>query len=1231
MSFSCPPSELVSHILETLAFSGQHGISLFEMWEKVAHKLQSPSLDDFQKQVIWQWLFFYNESDIIHHSYIIDGDRPVAILPSYKSFLEEVGSERTLKIMPSSETQWRYLTGVGNSKRLKLQLGEYPFQLLCEIAKYGRNGIYAPDLCKATGQDPRSLTLRLRKLEELGFIIKKNVYNEKSSQHTSLCIHKKFSEDEIELAPSDFGEDFDSSRNVSKLKQFIMQSLKNAPNKLRGFKDLKSELKLDNGRSSGKFFRSIIEYLHKRGYAERLMVKNPNQSQLVYCIKYIKDIPKDADEISDYVDFFNELDDNPNQDDDDYENDIIPTFNTIFPLSNQLYQGILSTEKHGATSMELIRNLTGLSDYRPIIKLLDSLTSYVIDNGKSKALKNYSDAYDQTAIIRAYDFEGKFKFYRYFSTQYSGSLPSEKPKSSKKTTSTVENSSLENLNKKYFQPLGKVPQGSLVNSKKRKSDANTKRSLKKARINSTGEAEIKKPRGRPKKKAENGTNNVDAIESYPKASLLPGSDEYQSDGRSSMVETIPSDEKEEFNNSGPISLSDISSIKPPADSDLKLQRKKVASSKPSTHSGSLKAIKRRTELINIIKDLGGVTYTTANLCRLLDKRLRNSTITDKKTLARDVSLLINNGELEVQDIQFIRSGQPISRKLLILTSPDLKPSDEKIEEMKQQCLIDKGLRPNNQPSRRIIEGEVTIYSQPQISLTKKERKGRLESLSERDSHVSENIKQKKVTVKEENDLSTKVDVKLTDAKAGDPLSSLVSSKSKRKRKATSKKGNGTTSISNTKHRMPIKFDKSDATTLYRAVVISRTFKRGAIDFEKIATLFNDINASEIKSKWTSVRKLVGGLPAVMKGIDSFEYVVMRGIENGFVSASDLETINIQFFLDLWRDTDSSILEVVDKSPLYDTVIDNLEEYIFSEYSDHQQDLFEQLEDNSMRRKEAILSNTNFAYDKIPEVKKEKYDEHRTVLKAIFVTPEDRFSSDRVNQILSEYDDEAIKEASLALIKDKELSHSLDDSNTRFILTDRVHNAFISKIFTSKFFNQAAEFKNNMLIVSEASKGLILSHGILSGQMATLLHFLSDEVVDLIRVDKPYKFNGYESRLIDKEKLACDIIATGNYSDIKKENLKSTPIPTGKACSHIWLDLNGNINTQMWTKIIISILYYIVFRPGVPEFIIYSKLRPVLGYSDFHCVMKWLSKTNCIHKGKNQGYWVKNDWFSILGY
>lgn len=1226
MLFSCPPSELISNILETLAFSGQHGITLSEMWLAVAHKLQLPPLDDFQKQIVWQWLFFYSESETAQHLYITDGDNPVAISPSYNDFLGKYGSEDDLKIMPSSDTQWSYLTGIGNSKRLKLQLGEYPFQLLCEIAKYGRNGIYAPDLCKATGQDPRSLTLRLRKLEELGFIIKKNVYNEKSSQHTSLCIHTKFSDEEVELANSDFGEDFDSSRNVSKLKQYIMQSLKNAPNKLRGFKDLKRELKLDKGRSSGKFFRSIIEYLHKRGYAERLMVKDPNQAQLVYCIKYIKDIPKDADEISDYVDFFNELDDNQNQEDEDNENDLIPAFNTIFPISNQLYQGILSTEKTGATSMELIKSLTGVSDYRPMIKLLDSLTSYVIDNGKSKSLKPYSDYYDQTSITRAYDFEGKFKFYRYFSTQYSTGLKiSEKSKDSKVSKLVIENTSLEKLTKKYFKPLGKVPSGSLINSKKRKSNENSKKPSKKIKTN--GEREVKKPRGRPRKSANVNNELIETMESNQ---ISPPSDDQEL--QKSKIETISSEANEVIQN-GPINLREVLSIKPPVESNLKFERKRTTPSKASTHVGSLKAIKRRNELMNIIKDLGGVTYTTANLCRSLDERLGNSTITDKKTLARDVSLLINNGELEVQDIQFIRSGQQISRKLLILTSQEYRPLNQMIEDMKQQCLVDKGVRPNAQANRRVIEGEVTIYSPNLLKspANKKERKGRLESLSKREPNADNVREKKKTSIKKETENFNESSKEAQTKGTSDPLATLISSKSKRKRKANSKKASGTKSSSYpTKLRMPIKFDKADATILYRAVVICRTFKRGAIDFEKIATLFDEFNANEIKLKWTLVRKLVGGLAAVIKGIDSFENIVMKGIENGLVSANDLENINLQFFLDLWRDTDSSILDVVDKSPLYDSVDDNLHEYVFSEYSDHQQDLFEQLEDNSMRRKESILSNSIFSYQNIPDVQEELYDEHRTVLKAIFATPEDKFSSERVNQILSEYDDNSIKEASVALIRDKELSHSLDDSNTRFVLTDKVNNAFVLKIFTSRFFNQAADFKDNMLIVSEASKGLILSHGIISGQIAALLNFLSEENVGLIRVDKPYKFNGYESRLIDKEKLACDIIATANYLQIKKENIKNNSIPTGKACSHIWLDLNGNINSQMWMKLIRSILYYIVFRPGIPEQIVYSKLRTVLGYSDFHCVIRWLVKSNCIRKGKYNGYWVKNDWFSILG-
>lgn len=109
----------------------------------------------------------------------------MTILPDYKAFVEYEGGENKIRILVTSDTQWRYLTGLEPSKKARVLLGEKPFELLCEIAKYGISGILSPDLCKATGQDPRSLPLRFKKLEECGFIVRKNVYDEKSRQHTS--------------------------------------------------------------------------------------------------------------------------------------------------------------------------------------------------------------------------------------------------------------------------------------------------------------------------------------------------------------------------------------------------------------------------------------------------------------------------------------------------------------------------------------------------------------------------------------------------------------------------------------------------------------------------------------------------------------------------------------------------------------------------------------------------------------------------------------------------------------------------------------------------------------------------------------------------------------------------------------------------------------------------------------------------------------------------------------
>lgn len=1215
MLFRYPPGELINYVLESLAFSGQCGLLLLDVWKIICSKLRVDSLDSFEKHLIWQWLFFDHDPNKRAPLFVLRDHKAVTVLESYDEFISTNGPEDELSMIPTPDTQWYYLTGLGSSKRLRVQLGEFPFQLLCEISKYGARGIYSPDLCKATGQDPRSLTLRLKKLEDLGFIIKKNVYNEKNSQHTHLCVHRKFAEGEIESSNNAEDEDFDSSRNVAKLKHCIMQSLKVAPNHLRGFRDLKRELKLDKGRSSGKFFRSIVEYLHRHGYAERLMVKDPNQPQLVYCIKYVKDIPKNADAISEYVDILDGIDDLQGQEDEEYDKEIIPSFNILFPVLYQLYSYILKSKQSGITSMELIRNLTGASDYRPVVKILDSLSLYMSDGGKIKSLKDAMAPCQEDSIVRAYDFEGKFKFYRYFSLKYyEGEVnhPARIPTSNRVTHR--ENELLINLNRKYFQPLGKITGGTLLKGKKRKAEENKNEQKKEKKVKSESHfPNGRRGRGRPKKNETSGTIGV-----------KPETDEALENRKNLIIDT-PATKKESEH---PSELTASGTQQHEVSSETNSSQRKM-NIKKNAVSGSLKATKRRNELLNIIKEMGGVTYTTAYLCRKLDTKLGNSTITDKKTLARDVSLLIAEGKLEVQDISFIRSGQPINRKLLILASADLRPSQAVINLVKEKCTEDLGVKliiPNN---RRVIEGEVTIYAgaPKKVSKVVRKRKLRLQSLNE---PIKENPEILEESLKEHQKKGeTKVFPKEEQSRTG-TLSSLVPQKALRKRK-THQKGLARGLSNYNKKSRHISFGKEDATTLFRAVVICRAFKRGAINFDQVVDLFPEMTAGELKVKWTLIRKLMGGLPAVLKGISCFENIVMRAIKDGQLAPSDLECINLVFFMDLWRTYDAVAYEGIDGNPLYKTRKANENVYAVVILGHNSQDLYEQLEDNSMRQKDIILGATTFSYQPEAEIQIPGFDKEKTVLRSIFRVSEESFSGEKVNQILSNYDDNAIKSASLELMKDKELVHfSNNEEHAKFILTERVYNVLSLKGLNVSDYKDAARFIDSIDAVCLTGKGLILSPGITSGEMAALLTLLSHSKVDMVHVDRPYRFDGYESRLIDKEKLSCDIVLTRRGHKELLPPLKSVPVPIGKPCSHIWIDIYGKVDTELYKKIIASVLYYIIFRPGISRKVLFTKLKPILGYNDFVNVMDWLSATKCIKIGSYGGYWANSNWFTILG-
>lgn len=1200
MLFPCPPSELVSYILETLSFLGQHGLTLNELWtivskylhgqEKDGIKVEEPTIDSFQQQCIWQWLFFSLDEDKSWKMYVELNGKPLVILPSYKEFIETSGDANTIRIKPTPDTQWKYLTGLEPLKKLKLQLGEKPLELLCVIAKHGRAGILSPDLVREANQDPRSLPSRFKKLEEMNLIVKTSVYSDKSHQHTNHIVHTKFAQQVPAAA------DLSTSRRSYTLKQLIINSAKNATNQLRGFHDLKVELNMLSKTSGSKLFGDIVESLHRQGYVEKVMVKEKETDLAIYAIKYLKDLPKDLNTSRDFVEVYtSEKNDDESSSlvstpglPDDYET--FPTFNTFFPIVSQIHQSIVSNET-GITSKEVVRNISGVSGFRPWVRLLDNLASYVVDGTQLVPLKHYPDYYDDISIVRSFDFEGKFKVYRYYTKKNHQDKTVKPHKSEKIDTGKVQKKSLSELTESLYVPLDKVAGGSFIKVKKPSSTT-----LKK-RTTSTPSRQTKK-----QKLVEEASKDVEET----------GSTEV------TEVSTDNAPIKEEEDSVGRVVS--IDTVKPiiPEIEETKKKARRLAKA-----FGSIKGQKRRNELLAIVKDFGGVTYTTARLCRILDQRLGQNTSTDMKTLARDICILASNNDLELRDVQFMRAGRQVSRKILILTDPKLRPPVTKIEEIERECTKDVGDRPMP-VDVRVIEGEVVLYlSNQKKRLRTKDRLGSLDTPTPHREKPKRKRKQAKNVVKtpevEENTIPV-----------------YVSKKHRRKAQPKKRLEKKASSGEPRRIRTVFKFDKADATTLFRAIVISKALRRRVIDYDEIASLFPDIDTKSIKQKWSVVRKLVGGLQAVTKGIEAFERIVLKGIEEELVSAEDLENIKLPFFLDLWKDADGTFLESeVDRTPLFSTVEDNLKEYLKVEVSEAGSgDLFEHLEDNSMRQKEGILSAVPFflndsSYNIVPK----QHDDLRTVLKAIFSTKEENFSAYRVKKILSTFGDDAVHEASSALIKDKEMIYyGLDDADSKFMLTDKVYNALSLKI-SPKIFNQAARFEEQLCSIIQDKKGLILSQNVSSGDMALLFQLASNQVINFVHVDKTYNFTGYESRLIDKEKLSCDIVVVGDTKNKHSvaEDPKSVPVPSGKACSRIWLDLNGNINQEMWIKIVNVVLYHIHFRPGIPRGSVYSKVNTALGARDFHHVIQWLLDSDCIREGEYSGLWTTGKWYGVIGY
>lgn len=1262
MLLECTPGVLAKHLLEVIAVSDR--VSLQELWKRAKNKLTTETVDEFQKNVIWRALAAQG-ADVLFMVHIDTQLVTTAAHLSYGTLLLH-GTEEDIWIVPTDKCKYLYLTGTANYHKIITALGEKPVELLGVIARHGLDGVINSVLAQESNQDIRSIGVRLQKLEAAGLIICQSVYLDQ--KHTNQSTHVRFVADSLVAKQNaDVEEDIRVTRDAKRLKVMILEALKLSSNHIRGYSDLRKDLKLESV-SEVKFYKSVCNRLHYGGYIEKLQVELPQTKQRVYAIRFVKDINL-TDELNDVGDVTLDIKDEFSEDDaepsaEGSESIELPSFNQFFTPFHQMFLQILARGESGVTIGEITKHMLGTSDFRPYNRVFEQLPTYLSNSKTLKTFKKYAEPYDDFSATKLYDHEGKVKFYRYFVTDV---CKESRPKPKNFSLAPRSNKmSLGDWEKKLAKSLGKISTESLLKkkerllnpsdlpaplpSKKRERAVKVDKDEEKEKLDTLELAQmaIEEQGSRPKRArraVSYSLQEVNLNEEDNKDEVFNPDEHMEED---SADDENPDDENEED-----ALVERALRLKSEVADDVKIApdllehdmnqrtdrggRRVVRGANTPRTPSSLSTQKRRDELLKILAEEGGAAVVSGILIRCLDQRLDKTTETDKKTIMRDVSALVKDGVLETRDEQIGPEGRQIKRTLLILTSHREELTDERMQELHARFFQESLKREVH--NKRLIEAEINfVVEKPKeladIELTTKRRE-RVESrLREHDNIDSA------ATVKPEPH-SGRLEIAPNDEEVDENVFETIKSKRKA-RKVPPLLNSANTSILGIKRpRRSLKLEKEQATMIYRLVIIHRAFSKEAIDFGAVARLIGETDLELVRRKWSTLRRLFGGAEAITKGVETFQNMVIQGIDEGSISVDDLLHYNSEFFLRFWKKFDvNAELTISDRMPLLATYALNETRYDMSSSLEHTgTDLAEKIEETSMRQKEGILANIVFTCAPPEACKPKDHEELRSVLKSILSIDENELNSTAAKDLLKAYSADEIQSAADSMIRDREILLVSLNERKKFLLSERFHTTLTSRVFTERFFHDAELFRALVDDTTSANKGLVVSPGILSGEMAALLQRISDNSAQLIRVDRALKFENYESRLIDREQIACDIIVHGttpndgnearNSKDTPNGGSVTSPVPLLGACKPVWINLKTEVNAELWRKVVMIVLYHVVFKPGIPRAVLGTKLQVLLNNTDFDLALEWLVKNHCLVECDG-ALMATNSWQYILG-
>ncbi|XDT18170.1 B-block binding subunit of TFIIIC [Nakaseomyces glabratus] len=1156
------PDELVSQLCEEIAYE-KGAVSLAQLWNIAERVMGVTALDDDEPMQRYILQSLFSDPEVL----VMDGEGN-----SVTKSVTEIDSACVVSI--SEEKLWQVLTG-GYSKK-DSSIGNSAFQLLVEIAHARGQGINTMELAQITKQDPRSITGRLKKLDNLI----------KSVQ----VIHNGHVVKNLRLRKfiTDINEEENEEVYISMRDHLaeIVDVVKNSKNCIRQVSDLKRQLQFDKTKRLSRAFISAIAWLDENGYLRKVIVVSPvNPDVKIRCVKFLKDYKpsQDANEFSDsdMGEMSNDEDEAENDDEEAIERlnststtDVLqgqelvlqePSnttsttngnnniyMNRFYPIQNQTYAMVEKTGVKGLPTMDIINSLTGRDYKRPFGKISDYYM--VSKNSKSKGANFKKN--NKYQLTRLYDFEGKKKFYRFFT----------KENFEKLTDTTVGNAEVKNYNwpsdlkkqnqniyqlsKKLFSPLNVTLRTTLDNSGKRIFFWN-------------GELDIERP-------------EIPSGSKKRKITVSEGERKSKS-----------AQEKRSRNISDNLVEKDVEGTKLPL---LNID---------GFSASSLRSLSRQKAIMKVLEKSGGVSLLREQFFEDVTNYMSSSTVIDKKTLKGDVDLMIGNSKLTLY------TDPDTQRK--VIHFPDVPMA--KISDL----LTD--TKDNKKNFFKDILHDTDIYFYDQNA---KDRFNRKMKATERIRKYQNGRKNNNSEVRNTNSSS----VKLFEERK----------RSRKERIDRTKKHNGNiTPIVEDKQLEKASRDFNISTKLgiaklIKLVVISKSIKNEVV-WSQITTLFPYNSIDNLKRQWTARRIKMGqhGWKALLS---KWRKILLQGISEELVTLEQTENLELSILLRLWEDKEKEVDS--ERVKLLYNYQENLKQLTFLKKGDNKTvSTHSSIAMSSMIQREiASLKHTpTLSHECSPDVeqKARRQDQIRTIVRSILV--ESKEMNKNEIDILKDVPRDELDAIIMDMAKQKQLYlHS-----SKLKPTERIFELLQTKGDFSAF-KKAANLSEKIAQMLNSSYGIVINEefeDVCSWIFIDLID-TGDACISIMPLERHVRPLKYTTRSFEIKTLTPPLVLyNGNGSTGINFDVKQIPVPLGKPFSKLWIDSEGSLRSDIWKSLLTIVLTDILFKPGVQSTTIASDCESLIGVEEIEVICQWLINKNLIVKDDNDGFTVQSRWYNLL--